>query len=127
MNIKYQTYNNPETPLYISKELQKLRIGELKRDTIYMFQVIKHPEREEWAIAIDLDYLILLYPQANITTLLDFFKEKITPDEKTKFEKMFQQGGRVKMSDIMPAVNTAELKTSEGLEADKWFDTGETL
>ena len=88
--------------------------------TKYVFGRIKHPDREEYAMTVILEYGIFVHPDNNITGLLELFPE--VPDaEKVALAAYIesQVDRRFPFGNIIPS--TATVRDQQYMEDNGWF------
>ena len=108
----------------ISEELYALGRppGVRKPDDVtkYVFGRIKHPDREEYALTVILDYGIYVHPDNNITGLLSLFPE--VPDGEKEQLALYiesQVNRRFPFGNIIPS--TATVRDEQYMRDNGWF------
>jgi len=124
----------------ISRAIYELSIGDKINTytTQYALPIIKHPERDEWALKFDDEQSLPIILNNNTDKSRDnlrtLFSADLEENEslafgnyiKEKKEKIDKKDQRVWLKDILPKKTKLKLKTYEQLEADGWFpQTGE--
>lgn len=88
--------------------------------TRYVFGRIKHPDRDEYALQVILDYGIYVHPDNNITGLLELFPE-VPEAERVALAAYIesQVNRRFPFGNIIPS--TATVRDRQYMEDNGWF------
>lgn len=86
----------------------------------YVFGWVKHPENDDHALSVDLDYKIYVHVQNNINGLLELFPE-VPQEEKEALSHYIanQVNRQFSFGDIIPS--TATVRSKEEMDLLGWF------
>ncbi len=110
----------------ISKELYSIsRPDTIKEETdvsMYLFGVVEHPDGVQASLSVDLDYVIVVHEDNDLSNLIALFSN-LSAEESNALQAYIKTHSSFVFSNILPS--DAILKTQEEMETDGWFPDDE--
>lgn len=102
-----------------SKELFRISrpISEPSDVTMYLFGWVN--KDDSYALQVDLDYMIPVHPDHDLSTLVSLLNPAATQEEIDSISAHIGSNSSVRFGDLLPSY--VQVKTKEELEADGWF------
>lgn len=113
-------YTSEQRCKAFSQELFKISRPVLDDDsTAYLFGWVN--KGEEYALEVDLDYVIYPHPDKDLTAIIGALSTMTTPEEVANIVSLINTKNRFTFGEILPKYVT--INTREELEAEGWFPT----
>jgi len=84
-----------------------------------LFSVIKHPDRDEWAIIAPNTYQIFVHPQRDVTALVSLFPQ-LTQEERDRLTYYISSNDEITFKNILPS--DATVLTEEEAQQQGWIE-----
>jgi hypothetical protein len=112
----------------ITRELYNITAPEAKQHDYQadgtVFGVIAHPDGDQHALQVDLDFVIYCSPEVDLTRLVSAFSE-MPAEEKAGLEALIENSTRITFGQIIPS--TATVRDYQYMVDHGWFPEPETL
>ena len=112
----------------ITRELYNITAPEAKQHDYQadgtVFGVIAHPDGDQHALQVDLDFVIYCSPDVDLTRLVAAFPE-IPAEEKAGLEALIENNTSITFGQIIPS--TATVRDYQYMVDHGWFPEPETL
>ncbi len=112
----------------ITRELYNITAPEAKQHDYQadgtVFGVIAHPDGDQHALQVDLDFVIYCSPEVDLTRLVSAFPE-VPAEEKAGLEALIENSTRITFGQIIPS--TATVRDYQYMVDHGWFPEPETL
>ena len=112
----------------ITRELYNITAPEAKQHDYQadgtVFGVIAHPDGDQHALQVDLDFVIYCSPEVDLTRLVSAFPE-VPAEEKAGLEALIENSTSITFGQIIPS--TATVRDYQYMVDHGWFPEPETL
>jgi len=112
----------------ITRELYNITAPEAKQHDYQadgtVFGVIAHPDGDQHALQVDLDFVIYCSPDVDLTRLVSAFPE-VPAEEKAGLEALIENNTSITFGQIIPS--TATVRDYQYMVDHGWFPEPETL
>jgi hypothetical protein len=112
----------------ITRELYNITAPEAKQHDYQadgtVFGVIAHPDGDQHALQVDLDFVIYCSPDVDLTRLVGAFPE-VPAEEKAGLEALIENNTSITFGQIIPS--TATVRDYQYMVDHGWFPEPETL
>jgi hypothetical protein len=112
----------------ITRELYNITAPEAKQHDYQadgtVFGVIAHPDGDQHALQVDLDFVIYCSPDVDLTRLVSAFPE-VPAEEKAGLEALIENSTSITFGQIIPS--TATVRDYQYMVDHGWFPEPETL
>lgn len=112
----------------ITRELYNITAPEAKQHDYQadgtVFGVIAHPDGDQHALQVDLDFVIYCSPEVDLTRLVSAFPE-VPAEEKAGLEALIENNTSITFGQIIPS--TATVRDYQYMVDHGWFPEPETL
>lgn len=112
----------------ITRELYNITAPEAKQHDYQadgtVFGVIAHPDGDQHALQVDLDFVIYCSPDVDLTRLVSAFPE-VPAKEKAGLEALIENSTSITFGQIIPS--TATVRDYQYMVDNGWFPQPETL
>ena len=112
----------------ITRELYNITAPEAKQHDYQadgtVFGIIAHPDGDQHALQVDLDFVIYCSPDVDLTRLVSAFPE-VPAEEKEGLEALIENNTSITFGQIIPS--TATVRDYQYMVDHGWFPEPETL